>query len=110
MDRSDRITNPRDFKRVRREGKSYAHPLLVLITGPNQLGHNRYGITTSRSLARAVDRNRAKRRLRHALQAVQSQGRPGRDHILIARPGLLAASWDELLLALSELFERAETA
>lgn len=110
MDRSDWITNPRDFKRVRREGKSYAHPLLVLITSPNQLGRDRFGITTSRSLARAVDRNRAKRRLRHALQSVRSTAYNGRDHVLIARPQVLTAPWDELLLALEELLERAETA
>lgn len=110
MDRSDRITNPSDFKRVRREGKSYAHPLLVLICHSNQLGHDRYGITTSRSLANAVDRNRAKRRLRHALHTVAAGGRPGRDYLLIARPALLNASWDGLLRALSELLERAGTA
>lgn len=110
MDRKQRITNPQDFKRVRRDGRSYAHPLVVLITCPNQLGYERFGITTSRSLARAVDRNRAKRRLRHAVRSLVSDRPRGQDNILIARPPLLSASWEELQRALAQLLEEAKSA
>lgn len=110
MDRSRRITNPQDFKRVRRDGESYAHPLVILVSCPNGLGHHRFGVTTSRSLDRAVDRNRAKRRLRHALRSLDAEGSRGRDHVLIARPGILQADWEELLRALSQLLEEAESA
>lgn len=50
----------------------------------------RYGITASRKIGGAVERNRAKRRLRALLsQTLPSLGRPGNDYVLIARKEVL---------------------
>jgi ribonuclease P protein component len=106
MERRYRLTSPTDFQRVRREGKSYAHPLVVLTACRNQLGHSRFGVTTSRSLSRATDRNRAKRRLRQALRPHLAASPAGIDFVLIARPALLEAPWEEVSSAVDGLFER----
>lgn len=48
----------------------------------------RFGVTCSKKIGNAVTRNRAKRRLRAAAQAILSDhGRPGWDYVLIGRPG-----------------------
>ncbi len=107
MDRDYRLTSPTDFKRVRRTGKSYAHPLVVLIASPNQLERTRFGVTTSRGLGNAVGRNRAKRRLRHALQPHLETVHAGWDLVLIARTPLLDAPWPELTRAVEKLLRRA---
>ncbi len=108
MDRKYRLTSPTDFKRVRRIGRSYAHPLVVLVAGPNDLDRSRFGVTTSRSLSKATDRNRAKRRLRHALQTHLEEVGPGVDYVFIARPPILNAPWGQVGKAVEELLRRAE--
>ncbi len=108
MNRKHRLTSSTDFKRVRRTGRSYAHPFLVLVAAPNNLEHSRFGFTAGRSVGGAVQRNRAKRRMRAALQQYVSELRPGWDTILIARPEIINASWVPLIQALGQVLRRAE--
>jgi ribonuclease P protein component len=108
MNRKHRLTSSTDFKRVRRTGKSFAHPFLVLIVARNDLGISRFGFTAGRSLGGAVQRNRAKRRMRAALQSHFASLAPGWDSVLIARPAILEAPWEQLMHALEQLLRRAE--
>jgi ribonuclease P protein component len=101
------LTSSSDFKRVRRFGKSYAHPLVVLVVHPNQLEVTRFGVTASRSLGGAVQRNRAKRRLRAAQHLYQGELTNGWDLIWIAREPLLHAPFAELQTAMTGLLKRA---
>jgi len=101
------LTSSTDFKRVRRFGKSYAHPLVVLVVHPNQLQATRFGVTSGRSLGGAVQRNRAKRRLRAAQQLYLGQLPSGWDLIWVAREPLLRAPFVELQSAMTGLLKRA---
>ncbi len=94
--------------RVRRNGKSYAHPLLVLITRSNELPHVRIGITAGRSIGNAVQRNRAKRLLREAMRPMLSVLASGWDLVLVARSGMVNASLEDTRSALDTLLHRAE--
>jgi len=105
--RKFRLASSSDFKRVRRFGKSYAHPFVVLVTYPNQLEQSRFGIATSRSLGSAVNRNRAKRRIRAVILPFSTRVIPGWDVVLIARPPLITACYQELQMAVTTLFIRA---
>ena len=58
----------------------------------------RLGFTATRKIGGAVVRNRAKRRLRAAAQAILPQlGKPGFDYVLIARNGAPTRAWPRLL-------------
>ena len=58
----------------------------------------RVGFTATRKIGGAVVRNRAKRRLRAAAQAILPQlGKPGFDYVLIARGGAPTRAWPRLL-------------
>jgi ribonuclease P protein component len=107
MKRKFRLRRSTDFKRVRRLGKSYAHPLVVLIKHPNQEGYCRVGIAAGRSIGNAVQRNRAKRRIReivrHRLATIQT----GWDLILLARQPIHSASYQELQAAIDQLILKA---
>ncbi|GMR11581.1 MAG: ribonuclease P protein component [Anaerolineae bacterium] len=105
MNRKNRLTSTTEFRRVRRTGKSYAHPLILLIASPSIGEHSRYGVTASRAIGGAVRRNRAKRRMRAALREFELS--PGRDLILVARPGLDEAPWSELVDAVRNLLKKA---
>lgn len=107
MNRKYRLTSSTDFKRVRRTGKSYAHPLAILVVSPNDLTISRFGVTAGRALGNAVRRNRAKRRLREALRRYMPRMVSGQDVVLIARPALNEAEWSDALKAVTVLLKRA---
>lgn len=102
-----RLTRATDFKRVRRTGKSYAHPLLVLVAAESDHPFTRIGVTTSRSFRTAVTRNRARRRLRHALNPRVDEISPGWDLVFVARPALIDAKWAQVEEAIMTLLARA---
>ena len=107
MNRDFRLTSATDIRRVRRTGKSYAHPLAVLIVRPNGSARSRYGVTAGKSIGSAVARNRAKRRMREVLRELHAEIEAGVDLVLIARPGLAETTWPELEQAVRGLIKRA---
>ncbi len=108
MQRRFRLTRSEDFKRVRRSGKSYAHPLLVLVAQASDQQDLRIGVTASRGVGTAVKRNRCKRLLREAVRTLIPSLTPGWDILLIARPALLLSSVFEVREALLILLRRAD--
>ena len=107
MQRKFRLTRSEDFKRVRRSGKSYAHPLVVLIVQNNNQPRVKIGVAAGRTVGTAVYRNRAKRLLREAMRALIPNIASGQDLILIARPGLVSATLEDTRSALLNLLQRA---
>ena len=107
MQRKFRLTSSNDFLRVRRLGKSYAHPLVVLITLPNELGYTRVAVSAGRRVGNAVKRNRAKRLLREAFRSQIGMIAPGWDVVMVARQALQGASLQEVSEAVRLLLLRA---
>jgi ribonuclease P protein component len=123
VQRKFRLTRSEDFKRVRRSGKSYAHPLVVLIVqthdqrstsvphvsggSPVDQPRLKIGVAAGRTVGTAVYRNRAKRLLREAVRPLIPSIASGLDLILIARPGVVSASLEETRQALLTLLQRA---
>lgn len=58
------------FQRVYYRGKSLAKPALVVYALKNRVGICRVGITTSKKIGNAVERNRSRRIIRAACQSV----------------------------------------
>ena len=108
MQRSFRLTRSEDFKRVRRDGKSYAHPLVVLIVQNSDQPRVRVGVAAGKSVGTAVIRNRAKRLLREAMRILLSNIASGSDLVLIARPALASATLADAQRALENLLQRAK--
>jgi len=109
VQRKFRLTRSEDFKRVRRSGKSYAHPLVVLIVQTHDQPRVKVGVAAGRTVGTAVYRNRAKRLLREAMRTLLPNITPGLDLILIARPGLVTATLEETRQALLTLLQRAKS-
>ncbi len=104
-----RLSRSEDFKRVRRTGRSYAHPLVVLVAQASESStHVRVGVAAGKTTGTAVHRNRAKRLLREAMRPLLSSIASGWDLVLIARPGLVTATLEETRSALLTLLRRAK--
>lgn len=117
MHRQFRLSRSEDFKRVRRSGKSYAHPLVVLVAQASETkAHLKVGIAAGKTTGTAVHRNRAKRLLREAMRTLipsialqQAQDNAsGWDLILIARPPLVTATLADTRSALMNVLRRAK--
>lgn len=107
MQRNFRLTRSDDFKRVRRDGKSYADPLVVLIVLAREEPGLKVGVTAGRTVGDAVHRNRAKRLLREAIRPLLPSLASGWDLVLVARPRLSSASLVQVRSALQSLLRRA---
>lgn len=92
---------------MRRYGRSFAHPLVVLIDHANELSHSRFGVAAGRAVGNAVERNRAKRRLRAILAPLVPAIAPGMDILLIARAPIREAGHTRLVSAVMQLLNRA---
>lgn len=108
MQRQFRLTRSTDFKRVRRDGKSNAHPLVVLIALENQLSTTRVGVTAGKRVGNAVIRNRAKRLMRAAARELHPQIKNGYDLIIIARKPIIQSKMPQVREALHNLLQRAQ--
>lgn len=110
-----RLRSATDFERVRRDGRSYAHPLVVLIAcrhpapeAPDeQPAGTRVGYTAGRGVGNAVKRNRAKRLLRESIRGQAAHLVPGWDLILIARAAMVGVTLTQVREAVSQLLRRA---
>ena len=93
--RRQRLTRSRDFDAVYRHGRSVSTRYLTLYSFPRAEGESagepRLGLAVSRQVGGAVERNRLKRRLRSAFEALEDVP-AGRDYVLLARPGLAEAA------------------
>jgi ribonuclease P protein component len=96
-----RLRTTQDVERVRREGKAYPHPLVVVMVAgqPEPPGPTRAAVVAGRKVGSAVQRNRAKRLMREALRALPIT--PGHDLVLIARAGLPASTLTQVTEAVS---------
>ena len=75
-----------DFRRAYGRGKSYSDPALVTyVLKNNRAGICRMGITTSKKIGNAVERNRCRRVIRAAFRELSPQLSGGFDFVFVAR-------------------------
>jgi len=74
-----------DFRRAYGRGKSLAAPALVTYALRNRAGRCRYGITASKKVGNAVERNRCRRIIREALRTLDEPIRGNWDLVFVAR-------------------------
>lgn len=107
--RTDRLRKPGEFRRVsaegqRRSGSSFV-VLQVVSKGAGVGVVSRLGVTVSRRVGGAVQRNQIKRRLREWFRHSRNTLPPGRDWVVIARPRARALGYAAMVTELDRLSE-----
>lgn len=110
-----RLSRSGDFDRVYREGRSHSNRFLVLYSfarASDLPGDTRLGISASRKVGGAVQRNGVKRALREAFRHHAGKLPGGHDYVLVARPDITGLIDREgaagVERALGELLEDAD--
>jgi ribonuclease P protein component len=85
MRRAYRLRRPDQFRRAKREGRTLATPLLLLNLIAGRRRRVRCGFVVSKQIGIAVQRNRAKRRVREAVRLALPRIAPGYDLVFVVR-------------------------
>ena len=110
----DSLRGDREFRKVRTHGVAVRDPLFTLRVTEYR---PRYGetwrpraiigiVVAKKTLKRAVDRNRVRRRIREALRTLPG-GLPPCRAILLPNPGVLSADFAQVQAALARALARA---
>jgi ribonuclease P protein component len=89
MPKRRRLSRSGEFDRVYRDGSSHATRYLVLYSFPRreeEAAEQRLGVSASRKVGGAVERNRVKRVLREAFWSLADALPAKHDFVLVARP------------------------
>jgi ribonuclease P protein component len=110
-----RLSRSAEFERVYRQGRSVANRHLVLYSFPTGSdGDPRVGLSVSRRVGGAVERNQVKRLLRESFASLEADLAAGHDLVVVARPDAsdLAAErgLEGMREALGELLVKARVA
>jgi len=104
----NRLRHVIDVKRVQRQGRSWRHPLVILLVLANSQPFSRFAVVASKRVGGAVTRNRTKRRLRDVIRGKLPSISPGWDCVLIARQTSSQATYLELETAVLQTLARAQ--
>lgn len=95
--RAGTITDNCDFRRAYARGKVYTNPALVTYVRKNRAGICRVGITASKKIGNAVQRNRARRVIRAAFLALPETVSGHYDIVFVARTRTVRTKSTELI-------------
>jgi ribonuclease P protein component len=107
LSRSQRLTRNAQFQEAFAQGRSYVGRYLVLWVREGEEAALRLGVVTSRKVGSAVERVRARRRLREAWRLNRHRLSGTVDVVLVARRAIQRATAAEVERELLELCGRA---
>lgn len=96
---TDRLKRREEFRRVQDTGKKHhtRHFLVVVLARPDVDGPPRIGVTVTKKVGNAVQRNRVKRLVREVFRRERARFPMGCDVVFIAKDGAPDLRYDDVL-------------
>ncbi|MDO4582392.1 MAG: ribonuclease P protein component [Bacillota bacterium] len=91
-----RLRRRNDFRRIYARGASRAYASFIIYRYPSRSSVPRIGVSASKKLGGAVQRNRGKRRMRAVCGELLELFSPGYDYVFILRGAILTAPYAQL--------------
>ncbi|MEF3275319.1 MAG: ribonuclease P protein component [Chloroflexus sp.] len=108
MRRANRLRRPNQFRRVRAEGRVVVSPWIALTVAPGRRNLVRCGFVVGRRIGSAVQRNRARRRVREAVRLLIPSLTTGYDLVFVIRsPEVIEVPFNRLQADLAALLQQA---
>ncbi len=109
LHKSYRLKKNADFQKTYRYGIYFANRYFVLYKHKNQsLHHFRLGISISKKIGNAVERNRIKRRIKEHIRLIKDQIIGNNDIIIVVRKASKDSTFVEIQKSLNYLLAKAE--
>lgn len=105
MEQTVSMNQDRDFRRVYRQGKTQVHSVLVTYALKNKKGQCRIGLTASKKMGKAFERNRARRVMRAAYRQLEPLVPSGWDFIFVARSRTAQVKTQQVLAVMKKQIE-----
>ncbi|HVN85358.1 MAG TPA: ribonuclease P protein component [Candidatus Binatia bacterium] len=96
-----RVRDRREYASLQQDGHRRSTPHFVVVSRPRTEG-TRLGITVSRRVGGAVQRNHVKRRVREWFRRLRHRIHPAQDLVIIAKPGAAALTGAEIAAELTK--------
>lgn len=103
MKRTVSLTENYLFRRMYRIGKCSVTPYVAVYVKKNHLGKNRLGITATKKIGGAVQRNRARRVIKEAYRLLESRLQGNRDIVIVARQKAVFSKMQEVRRSLEKV-------
>ena len=107
MKRADRIRKNEEFSRIISKHHSLASDSFIVYADLRKEDHARAGISVSKKLGDAVDRNRIKRQVREMIRSIVDFESCPIDLIVIVRKGYLSKAFKENKNNLENIIKKA---
>ncbi len=107
MNYTKSIKDDRVFRRLYKKGISIALPTVVVYYRRNRQSVNQLGLTTTKKIGKAIQRNRARRIIREAYRLLEPKLILGYDIVLVARSKTPFVLMDEVKTDLTRAFVKA---
>ncbi len=97
LQRADRLKKRYEFRQVQLTGRRIHTPHFLIVVQPNSLENTRLGITVTKKVGNAVQRNRIKRVVREVFRRNRHLFPPSHDVVFIAKRQAASLDYDSLL-------------
>jgi len=105
----DRLKKRYEFKQTQLSGRRIHTPHFLIVVHPNALQNSRLGITVTKKVGNAVQRNRIKRVVREVFRRNRSLFPASHDLVFIAKRGAVDIEYGSLLGELQRAAKRLQT-
>jgi ribonuclease P protein component len=104
MKKTVALTENYMFRRLYNRGKCQVQPHVAVYAAKNRSPGNRLGITASKKLGNAVQRNRARRLIAEAYRLIEDELPSGLDIVVVARNRAVGAKMQAVRTSLQKAF------